>query len=432
MRLRPKRFWQVLGPGLITGASDDDPSGIGTYSQVGASFGFGMLWTMVVSFPLMICVQVICARVGRVTGAGIAANLRNHFPAKVLLPIVSLLLLANTINIAADLGAMGAALQLLVGGPALVYTVFFAAVSLLLQVFVPYHRYVRFLKWLSLALLAYVATAFSLAIPWREVAVRTLVPQLSLRSEYITAVVAIFGTTISPYLFFWQASQEVEDQQAAPGEEPLIDAPAQAPAQFSRMNVDTYIGMAASNIVGFFIILTTAVTLHAHGVRNIATAAQAATALRPIAGKFAFSLFSMGIIGTGLLAVPVLAGSAAYGVAEAMRWRFGMEMQLADAGRFYAVIAAAVIIGLVINFLGVDPIAALFWTAVINGVVAVPLLVAIMMLVSRRSAMRQFVIRGYLKWGGWATTAFMAACVIAMIVMAVAAATLRLGVVTMQ
>jgi len=413
--MRQKRFWQVLGPGLVTGASDDDPSGIGTYSQVGAQFGFGMLWTMALSFPLMVCVQVICARVGRVTGAGIAANLRRQFSAGVLFPIVSLLLLANTINIAADLGAMGAALQLLVGGSAMLYTVLFAAVSLLLQVFIPYSRYVRILKWLSLVLLAYVAAAFSLTIPWREVAFRTLVPPLSLSSEYLTAVVAIFGTTISPYLFFWQASQEVEEQQGAPGEEPLIAAPRQAPAQFSRMNADTYVGMAASNIVGFFIMLTTAATLHAHGVHNIATAAQAAGALRPIAGRFAFSLFSMGIIGTGLLAVPVLAGSAAYGVAEAMRWRFGMEKKLAEATRFYAVIAAAVIIGLAINFLGVDPIAALFWTAVINGVVAVPLLIAIMILASRRSAMRQFVIPGYLRWGGWATTAFMTACVTAMI-----------------
>ncbi len=399
---------------MITGASDDDPSGIGTYSQVGAQFGFGMLWTMLFSFPMMVCVQLICARIGRVTGMGIAGNLRRHFSAKVLFPIVALLLIANTINIAADLGAMGAALQLLIGGPGLAYTVCFAVLSLLLQVFIPYSRYVRILKWLSLVLLAYVAAAFSLSIPWREVALHTVLPTLSLKSEYITAVVAIFGTTISPYLFFWQASQEVEDQEAAPGEEPLITAPAQAEAQLSRVSTDTYIGMGMSNVVAFFIILTTAVTLHAHGVKNIATAAQAATALRPIAGDFAFSLFSLGIIGTGLLAVPVLAGSAAYGVAEAMRWKFGMERKLAEVTKFYAVIAAAMLAGLVMNFIGVDPIKALFWTAVINGVVAVPLIIVIMLMASRPVVMGQFIIPACLKWGGWMTAAFMTACTVAM------------------
>jgi Mn2+/Fe2+ NRAMP family transporter len=399
---------------LITGASDDDPSGIGTYSQVGAQFGFGMLWTMLFSFPLMVCVQLICARIGRVTGKGIAANLRGHFSAKVLFPIVGLLLFANTINIAADLGAMGSALQLLIGGPAVVYTVCFALLSLALQVFVPYSRYVQILKWLSLVLLAYVAAAFCLDIPWREVALRTLLPHLSLRSDYITAVVAIFGTTISPYLFFWQASQEVEDEEAAPDESPLITAPMQAPEQLARISSDTYTGMAGSNVVAFFIILTAAISLHSHGVKNIATAAQAAAALRPIAGRFAFSLFSLGIIGTGLLAVPVLAGSAAYGVAETMRWKFGMERKLAQATRFYGIIAAAMLIGLGMNFIGIDPIRALFWSAVINGVVAVPLIVVIMLMASSPRVLRQFVIRGPLKWGGWITAAFMTASAIAM------------------
>jgi Mn2+/Fe2+ NRAMP family transporter len=287
-------------------------------------------------------------------------------------------------------------------------------VSLLLQVFVPYHRYVKILKWLCLALFAYVAVVFAVDIPWRDVAVRTLVPHLSLRSGYVTAVVAIFGTTISPYLFFWQASQEVEDQEAAAGEEPLINAPTQARAQFSRISIDTYIGMGMSNVVAFFIILTTAVTLHAHGVQNIATAAQAATALRPIAGRFAFSLFSLGIIGTGLLAVPVLAGSAAYGVAESMRWKYGMERKFSEATHFYGIIAAAVLIGLAMNFVGVDPIRALFWTAVINGVVAVPLIVVIMLMASRPQVMRQFVIPVHLKWGGWITAAFMTASAVAM------------------
>jgi NRAMP (natural resistance-associated macrophage protein)-like metal ion transporter len=412
-----KSFWQLLGPGLITGASDDDPSGIGTYSQVGAQFGFGMLWTMLFTFPLMVCVQLICARIGRVTGEGIAGNLRRHFSPRILFPIVVMLLLANTINIAADLGAMGSALQLLAGGPAMVYTAFFAILSLVLQVFVPYSRYVQILKWLSMALFAYVAAAFSLTIPWRDVAMRTVVPDISFKSEYITAVVAIFGTTISPYLFFWQASQEVEDQEAAPTEQPLIRAPQQARAEFARIRTDTYVGMGISNLVAFFIILTTAITLHAHGMRNIDTAAQAATALRPIAGRFAFSVFSLGIIGTGLLAVPVLAGSAAYGVAEAMRWKFGMERRLGQATEFYGVIAAAMLVGLTMNFIGIDPIRALFWTAVINGIVAVPLIVVIMLMASRRRVMRQFVVSGYLRWVGWITAGLMTASVITMFVL---------------
>jgi NRAMP (natural resistance-associated macrophage protein)-like metal ion transporter len=411
----PRRlFWQALGPGVITGASDDDPSGIGTYSQVGAQFGFGMLWTMLFSFPLMVCVQLICAHIGRVTGEGIAGNLRRHFNSGILFPIIGLLLIANTINIAADLGAMGATLQLLIGGPAILYTMGFGLTSLALEVFVPYSRYVRLLKWLCMALFAYVATAFTLAIPWREVAVSTLLPHLALETGYVTAVVAIFGTTISPYLFFWQASQEVEDQQAAADEEPLILAPLQAPAQFARMRVDTYVGMAMSNVVAFFIILTTAITLHAHGVTRIDTAAQAASALRPVAGKFAFALFSLGIIGTGLLAVPVLAGSTAYGVAEAMRWQFGMELKLAQATKFYTIIAASVMIGLAMDFMGVDPIRALFWTAVINGVVAAPLIVVIMLMAARPRVMQQFVITGFLKWGGWVTAVLMIAGVVAM------------------
>jgi len=412
-----KGLWQRLGPGLVTGAADDDPSGIGTYSQVGAQFGFGMLWTMLFSFPLMVAVQLICARIGRVTGEGIAGNLRRWYPAKVLFPIVTLLLIANTINIAADLGAMGAALRLLAGGPAMAYTVFFGIISLLAQVYVPYRRYVGILKWLSIVLFAYVAAAFSLAIPWREVAFAALLPTLSLKSEYVTAVVAIFGTTISPYLFFWQASQEVEDQRAAKDEAPLIRAPLQAVAQLGRIELDTYVGMGVSNVVAFFIILTTAVTLHSHGIHNIATAEQAAAALRPIAGRFAFIIFSIGIIGTGLLAVPVLAGSAAYGVAEAMHWKFGLRRKPSQATKFYAIIAAAMLIGLVMNFAGVDPIQALFWTAVVNGVVAVPLIVVIMLMSSQLRVMGQFVISLRLRVMGWLTAGFMSACVIAMFVL---------------
>jgi NRAMP (natural resistance-associated macrophage protein)-like metal ion transporter len=396
-----KKIWQILGPGLITGASDDDPSGIGTYSQVGAQFGFGMLWTMLFSFPLMAAVQLICARIGRVTGRGIAGNLRQYYPPAVLLPMVSLLLIANTINIAADLGAMGAALQLLAGGPTLFYTALFGVLSLVLQVYIPYSRYVSILRWLTLALLAYVATVFSVHVPWGRVALATVLPKLSLKPEYITAVVAIFGTTISPYLFFWQASQEVEDQEAAGDESPLLQAPAQARAQFERMEIDTYAGMGISNLVGFFIILTAALSLYLHGVHDIGTAAEAAAALRPIAGPFAFVVFSIGIIGTGMLAVPVLAGSAAYGVAEALGWTFGLELKASKARKFYAVIAAAILVGVALNMAAVDPIKALFWTAVINGVVAVPLIVVILLMSAQERVMGQFAISRRLKFMGW-------------------------------
>jgi NRAMP (natural resistance-associated macrophage protein)-like metal ion transporter len=404
-----KKLWHILGPGLITGASDDDPSGIGTYSQVGAQFGFGMLWTMLFSFPLMAAVQLICARIGRVTGRGIAGNLRRYYPPAILMPMVGLLLIANTINIAADLGAMGAALQLLAGGPTLLYTALFGLLSLVLQVYIPYSRYVNILRWLTLALLAYVATVFSVHVPWGRVALATALPRLSLKPEYITAVVAIFGTTISPYLFFWQASQEVEDQEAASDESPLLQAPAQARAQFERMEIDTFAGMGISNLVGFFIILTAALSLHLHGVNDIGTAAEAAAALRPIAGPFAFVVFSVGIIGTGMLAVPVLAGSAAYGVAEAMGWTFGLELKASKARRFYAVIATAILAGVALNLAAVDPIKALFWTAVINGVVAVPLIVVILLMSSQERVMGQFAISRRLKFMGWLTAAIMAA-----------------------
>jgi NRAMP (natural resistance-associated macrophage protein)-like metal ion transporter len=412
-----KQFWKIFGPGLITGASDDDPSGIGTYSQVGAQFGFGMLWTMLFSFPLMVSVQLVCARIGRVTGLGIAGNLRRHYPTAILIPMVGLLLVANTINIAADLGAMGAALQLLVAGRAIWYTALFGVVSLLVQVYVPYSHYVRVLRWLTLALLAYVATVFTVHIPWGTVAMKTLLPDISFKADYVMAVVAIFGTTISPYLFFWQASQEVEDQEAANDEQPLLSAPAQAAAQFRRISLDTYAGMGISNAVAFCIILTTAVTLHAHGIASIATASQAAAALRPIAGDFAFIIFSIGIIGTGLLAVPVLAGSAAYGVAEAMGWTKGLEQKPELARKFYAVIAIAVLVGVALNFAAVDPIKALFWTAVINGVVAVPLIIVILLMSTQPRVMGQFVISGRLKYMGWLTAAVMSAGVIAMFAM---------------
>ena len=410
------RFLRVLGPGLVTGASDDDPSGIGTYSQVGAQFGFGMLWTMLFSYPLMVSIQLISARIGRVTGHGIAGNLRRHYPRSLAYPLVLLLLVANTINIGADLGAMGAAVHLLLGGQVVWYTALFGVVSLLLQVFVPYSRYVRFLKWLTLALFAYVATAFTVAVPWGEVLLATLLPRVRLSSESITAVVAVLGTTISPYLFFWQASQEVEDLRAAPDESPLKQAPLQAPAQLERIELDTYVGMGMSNLVAFFIILTTAATLHLHGVTDIDTAARAAEALKPLAGEFAFVLFAAGIVGTGLLAVPVLAGSAAYAVGEALHWRTGLERKPTRAKRFYGVIAASTLAGVLMNFSDINPVKALFWTAVINGVIAVPILVAIILMASKPAVMGEFFLSARLKTVGWLTTAVMALSVSGMFI----------------
>ena len=415
---KKKGLAALIGPGVLTGASDDDPSGIGTYSQVGAQFGTGMLWTMLFSYPLMVAAQLTCARIGRVTGKGLAGNLREHYPRWALYPLVLLLLLANTINIGADLGAMGAALHLLLPGPAGAWTVAFGVTCVVLEVLVPYHRYVRVLKWLTVALFAYVATAFAVDIRWGQVLHDTFLPKLSFDKAAVTAIVAIFGTTISPYLFFWQASQEVEDLDACAEDQPLLEAPQQAAAQLHRIGVDTYLGMAVSNVVAFFIILTTAATLHAHGVHDIESAAQTAQALKPLAGPFAFALFALGIVGTGLLAVPVLAGSAAYAVGETMQWKSSLESRPGKARGFYAVVAVATLAGTAMNFVGINPIKALFWTAVINGVIAVPMLAAVMLIAAREKAMGRFAISGPLRTMGWITTGVMAACVVGMAVTA--------------
>jgi len=407
-------LWARLGPGLITGAADDDPSGIATYSQVGAGFGYSILWTTLLTFPLMVGIQTVSARIGRVTGHGLAANIRHYYPRPVLYGVVLLLLVANTINIAADIGAMGAALELLIGGNAHWYGAAFGVLSAVLQVFIPFRRYAPILKALTLALLAYVASLFIIEIPWGEVAVGTLLPRLSLKPEYIVAVVAVFGTTISPYLFFWQASQEVEEQRAARGEKPLVEAPEQARAALKRIKLDTYIGMAFSNLVAFCIMLTAVTTLHLHGITDIQSSSQAAQALRPIAGDFAFLLFSAGIIGTGLLAVPVLAGSAAYGIAEAFRWRNGLGLDLAKARGFYGIIILATALGIGINFTPIDPIKALFWSAVINGVVAVPVMIVMMLMARKKEIMGAFVVKRRSLVLGWAATAVMAVMVVAM------------------
>jgi NRAMP (natural resistance-associated macrophage protein)-like metal ion transporter len=410
-----KSSWlKKLGPGLITGAADDDPSGIATYSQSGAQFGFGLLWMVLLTYPLMVGIQLVSARIGRVTGHGLATNIRRHYPPALLYAVVVLLLVANTINIAADVSAMGDAVTLLAGGSAKVYTVLFGVGSLVLQLFVPYHRYVRVLKWLTLALLAYVGVVFTVRIPWPDVIMGTLWPRLSLDSAAITTLVAVFGTTISPYLFFWQASEEVEDQHASPGARPLIEAPNQARANFRRIKLDTVVGMGFSNLIAFFIMLTTAVTLHAHGVHDIQTSAQAASALRPIAGDSAFLLFTLGIVGTGLLAIPVLAGSAAYAMAGTFRWKNSLELPPSRAKGFYSIIALSTFLGIGISFLPIDPIKALFWSAVINGVISVPIMAVMMLMAANSRIMGRFVIKSRLKWVGWITVALMAAAVTAM------------------
>ena len=407
-------LWQKLGPGLITGAADDDPSGIATYSQAGARFGYSTLWTVLFTFPLMVGIQIVSARIGRVTGHGLAANIRAHYPAALLYFIVGLLLVGNTINIAADIGAMGAALKLLIGGPAHLYAVAFGVLSLTLQIFIPFPRYAPLLKFLTLALFAYVATVFTVHVPWGLVVLDSFAPSLSFHADYVVVVVAVFGTTISPYLFFWQASQEVEEQRARDGEEPLMQAPDQARAQLRRIRIDTYIGMAFSNGVAFFIMLTAAVTLNQHGITDIQTSAQAAEALRPLAGDFAFWLFSAGIVGSGLLAVPVLAGSAAYAVAEAFQWPIGLGRTLPNAKGFYAIVTVATLLGVALNFSSIDPIKALFWTAVINGVIAVPIMAVMMLMAVRADIMGPFVIKRRLRNLGWMATGVMALAVLAM------------------
>ncbi len=410
---RPK-LADIMGPGLITGASDDDPSGIATYSQAGAQFGYGLGWTLLFTYPLMCAIQLISAQVGRVTGRGLAGNMRKYYPVSLLYVLVGLLVIANTINIGADLGAMAAALRLLVDGPTLLYIAGFAVVTVLLEVFVRYSRYVSVLRWLSLSLFAYVATVFVVGVPWLTVARNMVLPPIRLSGDYLTVIVAVFGTTISPYLFFWQASEEVEDEQEDPKAEPLIDAPQQAPKQMARMQLDTFVGMGFSNIIALFIMLTTAATLNAHGVTDIQTSSQAAEALRPIAGSFAFTIFALGIIGTGLLALPVLAGSAAYAVGEALQWRVGLTQRPGRARAFYGAIAAATLVGATLNFTPLDPIKALFWSAVINGVAAVPIMVMIMLMASRRTVMGQFTLTPWLKILGWLATVVMAVAAVGM------------------
>jgi NRAMP (natural resistance-associated macrophage protein)-like metal ion transporter len=408
---------KVMGPGLITGASDDDPSGIATYSQAGAAYGYQMGWALLFTWPLMCAIQEISARVGRVTGRGIAGNIKAHFPAPLVYALVGMLLVANVINIGADLGAMAAALQLVTGGGktlVFVYVIGFGLASALLQIFARYSRYVSVLKWLTLVLFAYVGVVLVVHVPWLEVLKGLILPKIEFNAAYLTVVVALLGTTISPYLFFWQAEEEVEETKEHFGAKPLGRAPEQARSEFRRIRLDTYIGMAFSNIVALFIITTAAATLHAHGQTDIQSSAQAAEALRPIAGPFVFVVFALGIVGTGLLAIPVLAGSAAYALGETFGWHVGLARKAHRAKAFYGALAAAVAAGVIMNLTPIDPMKALFWSAVINGVVAVPVMVLLMIMGSNTQVMGGFKLPPVLKGVGWAATAAMAAAAVGM------------------
>ncbi len=406
----PARLFRALGPGLITGAADDDPSGIATYSQAGAQFGYALTWTMLLTLPFMAAVQIISAWIGWQTRRGLSRNIARHLSPAALYLVVVLLIVANTINIAADLAAMGNALQLVIGGPSLGYALAFGIACLAAEIFIPYHHYAGYLKFLTLVLFAYVAAALSVDVPWREILVSTLVPKISLDSGFLLMIVAVFGTTISPYLFFWQASQEAEEsrlshrrrygRRLAPGED-----------YFAHISIDTWTGMFISNFIAFFIIVTTGATLYAHGMTKIETAAQAAEALRPIAGDLTFALFAAGIIGTGLLAVPVLAGSAAYAVAEAFGLRSSLELPVGRALGFYAIVGAATLGGGALAAAKIDPIAMLFWTAVINGIIAVPILALMMLLVSGKELSRQLALPTWLRLLGWFAALLMAATV---------------------
>ncbi len=420
MPSRPSKLLllRALGPGLITGASDDDPSGIATYSQAGAQLGYAITWTMLFSYPLMAVIQEISGRIGRTTGKGIAGNIRQHYPNWLLQAIVVLLFVANILNIGADLGAMGDASALLIGGPRLLYVVMFGAICALLQIFMQYSRYVGVLKWLTLALFAYFGTVMAVKIPWSEAARGFLVPSFSSEPAFWTTVVAILGTTISPYLFFWQASEEAEDTKEKPRRKPLLEAPRQGPDAIERIRLDTYIGMAFSNAVALAIMITTAATLHLAGITDIESSTQAAEALRPVAGPFAFTLFTLGIVGTGLLAVPVLAGSAAYALGEARKWPIGLARKPKEAKAFYLAIATATLIGILINFSPINPIKALYWSAVINGIVAVPVMAIMMLMAVNAKVMGEFRIPLAMRVIGWVATVVMVLAVIGMAVTA--------------
>jgi len=404
-------FLSRLGPGLVTGAADDDPSGIGTHSQVGAQFGYGLSWTFLFSFPLMVAIQEVAAEIGRVTGAGIARNMRRHYPRPLLVLMVGLLLIANIVNLGADLAAMGAAVALLIGGPIGLYTLLFGVFCIIVEVALSYERYAAVLKWATLSLFAYVAVVVVAQVPWGEALTSLVVPRIEWTGAYATAVVAILGTTISPYLFFWQAGQEIEEQKRHKVK-PLCITPKDAGPELKRIRIDTLTGMAFSSSVSLAIVFATAATLHANGIRDIETSAQAAEALRPIAGNFAFALFALGIIGTGLLAVPVLAGSAAYAVTEMFGMAGSLDAKPTKARLFYGTIAVTTLLGVSLQYVGIDPARALYWAAVVNGVLAAPLMVMMMLIVRNPRAMGRLTLGRRATITGWIATGVMAVATI--------------------
>src|SRR5689334_1163735 len=414
--LRVRRFFSELGPGLITGAADDDPSGISTYSVTGAAFGYAPLWTALFSFPLMSAVQMMCGRLGMVTGRGLAGVLRRNYPRWILWSACALLIVANVFNIGADLGGMAEASKMMTGVNSLIWTPIFATLITSLLFWTSYRWIVRVFKRLTLVLFAYVITAFLVHPDWKLVFYSTVIPHIEWSSKYLATFVGILGTTISPYLFFWQASQEVEEERKL-GRTTVGERKGATTKELQRSRRDVITGMFFSNLVMYFIILTTAATLHAQGHTDIATAQQAAEALRPLAGNGAYLLFTVGLIGTGMLGIPVLAGAAAYAVAEAAAWRGTLEDRPPLSKKFYAVVGAAMLLGLALNYLGIDAVKMLFWSAVLNGVLAPPLIVIVVLLTSSKKIMGPHVNSTILKILGWATAAIMAAAAIAMFVM---------------
>ena len=410
-------FLSTLGPGLTTGAADDDPSGISTYSVSGATFGYSLLWMVLLTFPLMAAVQMMCARLGMISGRGLAGNVRIHYSKWVLWGACTLLLVANTINIGADLAGMSEATEMVTGIQSMIWTPIFTAIIIALLVWSSYRHIARIFKWLTLVLFAYVGAALISHPDWKAVAFSFFVPHIEWSAEYISVFVAIFGTTISPYLFFWQAAQEVEEERAR-GRRTVPQRRGATPEELRDARNDTLAGMFFSNIIWFFITLTTATTLHRHGITHITTARQAAEALRPLAGNGAYALFTLGLIGTGMLGVPVLAGSSAYAVSEAARWRGSLEDKPHKARHFYQVVAVSMVLGMLLDYAGFNAVSMLFWTAVINGVLAPPLILLVLLLTNNRKVMQGHTNPPLLRWFGAITVGVMSAAAIALIVLA--------------
>jgi NRAMP (natural resistance-associated macrophage protein)-like metal ion transporter len=409
-------FLRTLGPGLITGASDDDPSGIGTYSSVGAKFGFGILWMAAWLLPMMLAIQEVCARIGIITNQGLAGVLEKHYRRRIVMSVVVLLLVANIVNIGADLGAMAASLKMLTGFNLYLGAILFALLSIVIEVQVGYHVYVKFLKWLTISVFAYVIAGIIIHPQWLNVFKNAFVPNIKWNNEFIFAMIAVFGTSITPYLFFWQTSEEVEENKL--GHKLYFKDKNKMHDRISRMRTDVKAGMILANVVFFFIVLTTAQVLFKNGITEINSAHEAALALKPLAGQYAFLLFAAGIIGTGLLAIPILAGSGAYALSELMKWQEGLELKYSQAKGFYAVIIISILVGLALNFVGVNPIKALYWAAYLNGIIALPLLVVIMIVGDDKKIMGEETHPRWVKFFGWLAVVFMALAVVASIVLA--------------